>query len=326
MRYFVGLLSLLIIFSIQGCSLVINAPLFGGSTKTLNEVHLRGMGDDKVLMLPIEGVITATDSRTLFGGSPNTVDVVQRFLDRARNDENVKALLIRVNSPGGAVGATNTIHHELQSFKQETGIPVIAFFQDVAASGGYYVSMVADEIIAQPSGVSGSIGVFSVHVSLEELMDKIGVKADVIKTGKMKASGLPFKELTSEQRSHRRSMIDDAYDGFVDAVDAGRPGLTKQQILPLADGRVYTAKGAKAKGLIDRVAYLSDAFERAKKLAGISEASLVTYTHKSEDSERSIYTQSVSAPPAEIPLASQLATQLGLNYTGFHTLYLWSPN
>lgn len=307
------------------CTINFSTPIFGGTGTTLNEAVLEQGGAAKVLVIPIEGTVTSHDTRSLFGGEPNMVDTVMRRLNKARTDSSIAAIILKINSPGGAVSATDTIYNEILRFKRARNIPVIAYFQDVAASGGYYIAMAADEIVAQPANLCGSIGVLSIHVSVEGLMKELGVKAQVLRTGSMKGEGLPFADLTEEQMAHRQAMINVAYDGFIGIVKSGRPALKEEDIRKLADGRVYHGQEALQNGLIDHVGYFHDAFERAEARAGVSNATLVTYTTAIDDCERTIYTETRAQAPAEIPLASQLASKLGLDNTGCAMLYLWSP-
>jgi protease-4 len=169
------------------------------------------------------------------------------------------------------------MHQELMRFKL-TGKPIVAIMLDVAASGGYYIACAADEIIACRSTVTGSIGVLMQTMEVTGTMQKIGVRADTIKSGPQKAAGSPFETLTPDQREIFQAVVDDLYGQFITVVAAGRPNLSPDQILKLADGRIYTATQALEYGLIDRIGTMTDAIHAAKTRAGIRSAMVVSYT------------------------------------------------
>ncbi|MCK6439501.1 MAG: signal peptide peptidase SppA [Planctomycetes bacterium] len=316
-------LALFFSLALSACSINVTMPLFNNASPVLSESALREGSSSKILVIPLEGTISSHDSRSLLGGSPNTVDGVVRRLNKARDDSSIVAVILKVNSPGGAVAATDSIYSELLRFKRERGIPMIAYFQDVAASGGYYAAMACDHVIAQRTNVCGSIGVFFVHVSVEGLMNDLGVKAQILRTGPMKGDGLPIAPLNKEQLEYRQSMIDEAFDGFIGVVDAGRTNLDEASIRKLADGRVYTASKAKENGLIDAIGTFDDAVTKAGQMAGASDASVVIYSYVSDDVERTIYTDTKTE--GGINLGVNLLERLGLDHAGSHLLYLWSP-
>lgn len=195
-----------------------------------------------------------------------------RKIERLRKDKSVKALIIRVDTPGGSVGASQEIYRAIERFKGE-GRPVVVSMGNVAASGGYYVSAPADYIYANPGTITGSIGVIIQHVAYRELMEKIGIKATSIKTGKFKDTLNPFRELTSEERQYLQETIEQAYEQFLFAILKYRgKKITEEKLREVADGRVLTGEKAKELGLVDEIGGLEDAIDKAKELAGVPKA------------------------------------------------------
>jgi len=319
-RIFASLLLCLPLVLLSAC-INISPSVFGTGSQQLKEVELGGQGEHKVLMIVVEGSITSFDSRSILGGSPNTVDDVRRQLDRARRDNDISAVILRVNSPGGGATASDTIFHEIERFKEDTGIPVVAFFQDVAASGGYYISMAADRIVAQPTTITGSIGVISSFVTVTGLMEKIGVKAEIFRSGDMKGTGLPLRDFTDDERVLAQEMTMQFYDVFISRVVAGRPNLSEERIRELADGRVYMAPLALEHGLIDQIGYFEDAFQTALEVADIDSAKLVNYSVVSSDANRSIYTR--PRTDASMDGSFKLADSMGMLRSGASFYYLW---
>jgi len=252
--------------------------------------------DDRILILDIEGVLVEYGRPGWLRDKEPTTAIVRRKLEKAERDERVKAVVLRVNSPGGTVTASDIIYRELLRFQQKTKIPIVASFMGVAASGGYYVSCPADTIVAHPTSITGSIGVIMHSFGFHGLFEKIGVESRVIKAGSMKDVGNPFDEMTPEEREVLQKIVDNAYARFVDVVDKGRPNLTREQVLKLADGRVLHAQDAKKLGLVDQIGDLEDAIEEAKRLAKISDAGVILYS-TSKRPEQNIYSLTRAETP-----------------------------
>ncbi len=214
---------------------------------------------DRVAIISIKGVIV------------NPIPTVKK-IERLRRDRSVKALVIRVDSPGGSVGASQEIYRAIERFRAE-GKPVVVSMGNVAASGGYYVSAPADYIFANAGTITGSIGVIIQHVAYKELMEKIGVKATAIKTGKFKDTLNPFRELTPEEKKYLKETITEAYEQFLEAILKYRgKKISEEKLREVADGRVLTGERAKELGLVDELGGLEDAVEKAKELAGVPKA------------------------------------------------------
>lgn len=211
---------------------------------------------ERVAVIKIKGVIV------------NPLPTVRK-IERLRKDKSVKALVIRVDSPGGSVGASQEIYRAIERFR-EAGKPVVISMGNVAASGGYYVSAPANYIFANPGTITGSIGVIIQHVAYKELMDKIGIKSTAIKTGKFKDTLNPFRELTPEEKEYLKDTITQAYEQFLRAILKYRKDkISEEKLREVADGRVFTGEKAKELGLVDEIGGLEDALQKAKELAGV---------------------------------------------------------
>jgi protease-4 len=237
------------------------------------DVLEEGASEDKIAMINLVGEIFS-DPEEAFEGASDTNIIAQ--LDQALEDDGVVGVILNLETPGGTVIASDAIHSKVVEVRQE-GLPVVALMGDVAASGGYYIASGADEIVASPYTWTGSIGVIAMLPNVEKAAGKLGVELSVLKSGALKDAGSPFRALTEEERVLFQTLIDEAYNGFVDVVSKGR-NLDTQRTRELADGRIYSGRQAERLDLIDHLGDRELAFERAKKLAKSSDASLVRYT------------------------------------------------
>ena len=216
-----------------------------------------GGGDPYVAVLHVEGTIQSS-------GSASSQDSYQHDWQLARVDElmqdrNNRGLLLYVNSPGGAVYQSDELYLKLKEYKEKTGRPFYVYFAETAASGAYYISAGADYICANRNTQTGSIGVYMGPViSAEEFLDRLGIKADIIKSGENKAVGSGYEDMTDEQRAIYQSLVDEMYGRFVSIVAEGR-GMSEERVRELGDGRVYTAQQALENGLIDKVCTYEEA-------------------------------------------------------------------
>ena len=232
-----------------------------------------GESEDKIAMINVVGEIFSDPEEAFQGASDSNII---RQLDQALEDDRVAGVIVNLETPGGTVLASDAIHSKVVEVRQE-GKPVVALMGDVAASGGYYIASGADEIVASPYTWTGSIGVIAMLPNFEKAAGKLGVEMAVLKTGPLKDAGSPFRSLTEQERMLFQTLIDEAYNGFVDVVSKGRrldPARTRE----LGDGRIYSGQQAKQNGLVDHLGDRKLAFERAKKLAKSPGASLVRYT------------------------------------------------
>lgn len=236
-------------------------------------VAVSGSGVGKqVGVIELSGAISDEGARGLLGGRPSGAREFIEDVERARRDKSIKAVVIRINSPGGSAAASQEMYQAVLRLKQKK--PVLCSMGDVAASGGYYVASGCEKIYANGSTLTGSIGVISEFMNFQGLLGKVGIAPDIIKSGKFKDAGNPARALTPEERQLFQSMIMNVYNQFVDDVVAGRKTatagkLTRADVLKLADGRVYTGLQAKENRLIDEIGGLHEAVEAAGRLGGI---------------------------------------------------------
>jgi protease-4 len=230
-------------------------------------------GGDRIAMIPVEGVIND-------GMAKN----VNRHLKQYGDDSRVKAIILRVDSPGGGVSASQEIYREVKRVKEEKKKTVVVSMASVAASGGYYIACPADKIFANPGTVTGSIGVIAEWINYKGLAEWAKLKPVVFKSGEFKDTGSPTRELTEAEKKYFQEMIDEFYNQFVGAVAEGRQGkgeagaeLTRERVVKLADGRVYTGETAKKTGLVDEIGNYEDVVKATAKLVNIKgEPQIVT--------------------------------------------------
>ena len=216
--------------------------------------------------------------------------------------------------------ASDILYHELSTFKSRRKIPVVASILDVGASGGYYVALAADRIVAHPTTVTGSIGVLMLRINSAGLLEKIGVSASYITSGRLKDMGSPFRTMSDEERALFQALIDQFYGRFV-ALVAKERRLDEARVRSFADGRVYTAAEAERLGLVDRIGYLDYAIALAKQAAGLTEARIVAY-HRPRQYRATIY--STAEPPAS-SAAAGITDLAQVVVSGPRLLYLWWP-
>jgi protease IV len=202
---------------LPGCTF--NFPLFPGPGP-LQETQVSGTGKAKVLLIEISGVISSQDGDG-FVPTPNLLASVKEQLTRATQDENIRAVVLRINTPGGTVTASDIIHHELKTFRTSRKIPIVASIMDVGASGGYYIAAAADTVLAHPSSVTGSIGVIMLTVNARGLLEKVGLEATAVTSGPRKDMGSPFRTMTTEERAIFQGLIDAFYQRFLSVVQEG---------------------------------------------------------------------------------------------------------
>jgi len=219
------------------------------------------MNKDGIGWVTVKGVIADSDRWDRRGSE----QLSRRLRELGRKD-NVKAIVLDINSPGGSVGAVQDVYATIMEVRQEQKKPVVALFRDISASGGYYIAAACDRIIAYPGTLTGSIGVIMQVSNFQGLTQKIGVKMDAIKSGNFKDIGSPFREMSVEERRLLQDVISDTYAQFYDAVKAGRK-LDDAKLTLLADGRIFSGRQALAAGLIDGVGGRSQAVQVARELA-----------------------------------------------------------
>ena len=278
------------------------------------ETHSYGSGTAKVVRIWFTGILT----RELEGGWLGTFDPVEdclRQIRAARQDADVAAIILEVDSPGGDVTAADEIHRELQLFKgSREGRKIVVLVHDMAASGGFYISLPADRILAQPTALIGSIGVIMQTLNVQGLSEKIGVTDTTIKSGKNKDMLNPFRAVDPEQVQLLQDSIDAMHDRFVDLVADGR-SMKKSEVKPLADGRLFTADEALAHHLIDGIGYWDEAMDETCGLLGVDDILVVTY-----ETEKTFFQQLFGVRAPRLGLKSLFSAA-----TTPRRRYLWRP-
>ena len=309
-----ALFSLLFVGSL-GC---FSVSLLGGGRGPLSETVVFGERGPKILMIEVEGLISESQEQNLWGlGRESSIARLREQLDIARGDSKVRAVLLRINTPGGTASASEEMYSELLRFKRESGVPVVAQLMGTATSGGYYVAMAADEIYANPTTVTGSIGVIFMGVNVVGLMDKLGIEDETVTGGEYKDAGSPLRRMTPAEREQFQSIVDDLHDRFMTVVASGRPGLSEQDVSQVSSGRIFSAPQALDRGLIDGMGSIEEAVEKTRRLAGLEEARVVVY-HRRREWRNNLYTEAPNHRDLEFSLLSSL-----LPRPGFH--YLWWP-
>ena len=216
---------LILAFTAWGCTF--NISLFP-ELQPLQEKVLEGRGENKILIVDISGVISEESGDGMVE-EPSIVARVKEELLVAEQDKQIKAVVLRINSPGGTVTASDLIYHEILRFKEKTGVKVIAAISGMGASGAYYIAMAADKVVAHPTAITGSIGVIMLHMDLHGLLEKFGVGADAIKSGARKDMGSPFRKMMPEDRDLFQKMILEMQGQFLEIVAKGRKEITPKQ-------------------------------------------------------------------------------------------------
>ncbi|MGQ0571531.1 MAG: signal peptide peptidase SppA [Armatimonadota bacterium] len=248
----------------------------GGGGPGGSEHVLDGQGPDKIAVIPIVGPITreGSDFLPIFGSGASSRWIV-RQLDRAQHDDAVKAVILELDTPGGSVVASDEVHQKLGVLRR-AGKPIVALMTETAASGGYYIAAGAHQIIADPSTITGSIGVIVALLNVQDLNRKIGIRTLVFKSGAFKDIGNPDRPTTPQEAAIFQRLVNEAYSRFVDIVAQGRR-MDRAKVRRLADGRIYTGQQALRLGLVDSLGHLPEAIAAAKKRAGLTDAQVIEY-------------------------------------------------
>lgn len=308
---------------LPGCG-GIHVNLLSDRTKPLKEQVLEGRGAGKVLVIPVYGTISDAPRKGLLTKEPSLVEEVVAQLRMAERDPEVKAVVLKISSPGGGATASDFIYQELLAFKEIRKAKVFVMMMSLAASGGYYISLPADMIWANATTVTGSVGVIFLRPDLTGLMDKIGLGVEVNKSGRNKDMGAPWRAVTAEEKEIFKGLSDKMGARFLSLVAQHR-NLNAEQLAEVGSARVYLAEEALALKLIDRIGYLSEALAEAKKQAGLPENAKVIAYRRTPAQDMNIYSLTGEeagggkAALIDMPF-SELATAL---QPGFY--YLWAP-
>ena len=321
MRKPVSIVAVVLVLFLIGCE----APkvrIFPSHSDPLKEYTLQGKEMGKVLVIPIRGIISDAPRRQFITTWPSMVQEIVSQLRKAEDDPEVKAVLLKIDSPGGSVTASDLIYNEIMVFKQRKKAKVVAAMMGVAASGGYYIALPADFILAHPTTVTGSVGVLFLNPNVSGLMEKIGVDVNVSKTGENKDMGSPFRQATEEEQGIIQDIVDRLGAQFLDHIAEHRK-LGPNRLKEISSARIYLADDALKLGMVDSIGYLDEAVSRAKKLADLPEDAKVVVYRRTEYPDDNLYNTSISRYEGRSPsiISLELLPSFSKLQTGFY--YLW---
>ncbi len=319
------------IFALLIAGLILNGCAFVNldivkHVKPLQEQTIEGEGNAKILLLDITGFISEIErsGNQLVSEKPSTVAHIKETLQKAENDPKIAGVILRLNSPGGTVTASDIIYHELNGFKSRKNVPLYATITGIGTSGAYYIAAAADYITAHPTAVTGSIGVILPRFNLSGLIAKVGITENAVKSGDKKDILSPFRSSTVEEDQIMQTIITTLHNRFLDVVQTGRGNkIILSELQTLADGRIYTADQALKSKLIDRICYLDETIAAIKEAKGLKEARVVSY-YRPGSHIGSIYSGAAND-------SGSLLSLLNMNSVGFdllnssNFLYLWQP-
>jgi protease-4 len=294
---------------------------FIGKEQIEEVVLIKSREKEKILLLDISGMIGASMRPGIFEREGDMMSQVYQRLKKASEDRMVKGVILRLDTPGGEVTASDIIYHEILNFKKRTEIPVLALMMGLTASGGYYIASACDYLIAHPSTLTGSIGVISLFPNLEGLFEKVGIQVQVIKSGDLKDSGSAFREMTDQERNVFQKIVQEYHQNFQNVVYENRKDfLSFEDLEKITDGRVLTASQALEANLIDEIGYFDTALEMILELADLPTANVVSYTYFPKRKTNIYATGLNSGNPLENLSFREVVQSLK---SGFY--YLWHP-
>ena len=287
----------------------------------LEEAKVVPGNGDKIAIIPVEGMLVDARGGGFLEQQENPLSLFVQELDRAATDSNVKAVVLRVNSPGGSVTTSDTMYRAVQDFRKKTGKKVIASAQEVDASGAYYVSCAADKVVASPSSLVGSVGVIFETFDLVGTMDKLGIRSEAFVSGDLKEMGSPLKHRDDKEKQVIQSLVNEYFAQFSSLVAQNRP-LKDKAMDEIKDGRIFSGTREVELGLADQNGGMDDAITLARTLAGTPNAQVVMYK-RPYGYGGSIYASTQTPRPQANVLQLRLPMELPFLPAGFY--YLWQP-
>jgi len=276
------LLTIMAVMICQGCAFISVDLANLMQIQPFEERIIESGTKDKVLVVEILGVIRTTAGRDVFTPKQGTLERIEAVLKKAENDKNIKGLILKIDSPGGGYTASDLVFRKITAFKKEQDIPVIACITDQGTSGAYMAALAADHIIALPSAIVGNVGVILPSISLEGLMEKLGIDNQTITSGKFKDTGNPLRDMTDEDKEILSDIVTEFYDNFIQRVTQIRP-VSEEDLAIIGDGRVVTATTGKKYHLIDEVGYYEDALTKMETLAEVDNPTVIMYRRQGEN-------------------------------------------
>jgi protease IV len=262
--------------------------LLTDSTDPLKEFTLEGTTREKILIIPIQGFISNSPDEGFLTSKPSVVQEVVSQLNIAEDDENIKSIILQIGSLGGTVTASDILYHEITRLKKRKDVKIVAVLMDIATSGGYYIALPADFIVAHPTTVTGSVGVVFIRPEVTDLMGKIGVGVNVIKSGDNKDMGAIYRKATAEEKELLQNLVDKLGKRFIHLISEHR-NIDDQNLSEVASAKIMLADEAEQLGLIDRTGYIEDALDEAKKLAGLPDKTRVVVYRRSNYPDDNFY-------------------------------------
>ena len=309
-----------LIFLISSCTSV-KLNLFSGKSEPLKEFKLSGSGRNKILIIPLNGMISNDSGLNLLSEKAGMLENIKAQLQYAQKHPEIKGIVLKINSPGGLVTTSDIIYKELIDFKRKTGTKIVISMMDIATSGAYLISLAGDKITAHPTTVTGSIGVIFIRPKFYDLLNKIGVGIEVSKSGKNKDMGSPFRQQTQEEKDLFQNVINNFNQKFLALVKKQR-NLSEKNMKIVETARIFVSDDALKIGLIDKICYLKDSINDCKKLAGLNEASVVVFRRKYYANDNIYNTSQSSSHTPEISLIKlPLFKNLSSLSTGFYSIW-----
>jgi protease IV len=311
-------------FIISGCA----GPkfiLFSDDAAPLREFTLQGEKTEKILVISVSGFISDQPRKEFIRLKPSMTQEIVSQLNRAEKDKDIKAVVFKIDSPGGATTASDILYHEIFEYKKRTKVKIIVSMMGVATSGAYYISLPADHIIAHPTTITGSIGVIFLYPRINGLMEKIGIAMEVSKSGKNKDMASPFRMPTEEERRMMQNITRTLGNRFLDLVTRNRK-IADKPMQTVSTARIFLPEEALNLGLIDEIGYLNDALSKAKSMAGLPDDAKVIVYRRITYPDDNLYNSRVSAYDIQKEPLIDLGIAGGLSHmkTGFY--YLWLPD
>ncbi|MBY0113568.1 MAG: signal peptide peptidase SppA [Phycisphaerales bacterium] len=330
---------LLLAATLTACTpLTVSFTLFAKDKKLVESVVDEDSNASwKVCVIDVQGLIVDAPLPGLLGPGANPVDEVVARLDRARTDASIRAVVLRINSPGGSVTGSDVLYREIRRFRELSNKPVVVSMAEVAASGGYYIALAADRILANPTTITGSIGVIVPTINFSDGLSRIGIVARSVKSGPNKDIANSLEPMKDSHYRVLQGLVDEYYAAFRQHVKDRRPNLDLARFDESTDGRIMSGREALARGLVDQLGGIREAFDAAKELAGIQAAKMVKFRLEGAAVPRTAYADaSVDLPTT--PAASNPGTEVNLlriDASGFFPhagpapssfYYLWMAN
>jgi protease-4 len=276
------LLALMSVLLFQGCAYISVDLASIMQIQPFEERVLQEGTKEKVLVVEILGMIRTTAGRDVFVPRQGTLERLDAVLEKAEKDDHIKGIILKIDSPGGGYTASDLVFRRITAYKTSQKVPVVACITNQGTSGAYMAALSADYIIALPSSVVGNVGVILPSISLEGLMDKLGIDNQTITSGKLKDSGNPLRDMTDEDKEILTGIVMEFHHNFIERVTNVRP-VSEEDLAIIRDGRVMTATIGKKYHLIDEVGYFEEALAKIEALAEVEDPTVVMYRREGEN-------------------------------------------